>query len=670
MRTRRSVWWTPTGWSLVVVGVVVVAVAGGGAPVVASPGPVGPGSTRTVECPIAVPDTVEVDCGELQVPEDPGDPDGRQVWLPYAILRTQHPDPEPDPVVFTAGGPGYSSLDSVWGFAESALLDERDIIVFEQRGNRYAMPALMCDPSVWWEETSGRTACLDRLRSQGIDLARYSTVDIARDLVALRRALGHDAWNLYGVSYSTSVMLLAMVADSDGVRSAVLESVKPPAETTFAHQADSPLRAIDRMVADCEADERCAAAYPDLGTDLVDLVRRLNDRPLEIEIEIVGQAQPVPITMDGHQFLNWIVIDWLYQPAFPGHRAAYLPLLVSEALVGNQRPLELAAQDHWNASVGNPNVAWGLMFAINCQEEVPAAGPVRPPADLAASERLDGFARSETQVEICEAWDLEPSGAVATEYVRSDVPALVLAGSYDPVTPPAWSRATAEHLSNGTYVEFSGHGHAVMTDNPCAAALHAAFVADPSRPLDTSCVGTTPGPDFVRPEEIYRAPGLARSADEVSLGAAGGVAWIEAVAAVGVYGSILFMAALVVVGIVWLVRHRRVTDRTGAIGYGLAWATALGVFAILVLTTAVNDDLPDGAAGWFGPARDLTSATLLAWVAPVVGLVFLAFAALVAWAWARGRWPLGYRLLTTAGSLCALAIVWLGLRWDLFTMLL
>ena len=34
----------------------------------------------------------------------------------------------------------------VWVFADSLLLDDRDIIIFEQRGNRYAEPALTCDP--------------------------------------------------------------------------------------------------------------------------------------------------------------------------------------------------------------------------------------------------------------------------------------------------------------------------------------------------------------------------------------------------------------------------------------------------------------------------------------------------------------------------------------------
>ena len=135
-----------------------------------------------------MPDGVDVECGALLVPEDYERPDGQTLRLPYVILRSRSADPEPDPVVFTAGGPGYSSLDSVWVFADSLLLDDRDIIILEQRGNRYAEPALTCDPSVWWEETQGHTPCLDAIQARGIDITQYTTHNIVRDVVALREA--------------------------------------------------------------------------------------------------------------------------------------------------------------------------------------------------------------------------------------------------------------------------------------------------------------------------------------------------------------------------------------------------------------------------------------------------------------------------------------------------
>ena len=630
-------------------------------------------STRLVECPIEVPNAVEVECGELVVPEDYDQPGGMTLRLPYIILRSRSAVPEPDPLIFTAGGPGSSSLASVWLFADSRLRDDRDIIVFEQRGNRYADPALTCDPSVWWEETAGHTPCLDSIRARGIDISQYSTDNIVRDVVVLREALGYEHWNLYGGSFSTLVMLLVMDADPSGTRSAILQSVRPPSETTFAHEADSPLRAIEQMFTDCAANAQCAASYPDLADDFFALVRRLNADPVEIEIESSTVGGPIPLAIDGHRFIDWIAVNALYGPVFPHYDAAYLPLLINEVSRGNTRPLEIVAESSWKANIENPAWAWGLMLAISCQQDLPAAGTSRPEADLAASERLEGFARTASQRDICAAWDLAPLPPAGTDYVRSDVPTLVLAGSYDPVTPPVWSRTTAEHLTNSTYIEFPGRGHDVTSDNPCAAMLEALFLTDPMTELNTSCVETSPGPSFAIPDDVYRAPGLARSGHDVSLGSPGGVAWIEALAAVGIYGTFFLAAFLVILGL-WLAisRHRtRRVDRTAMVAYGLALLVAATTIAIALLVTQLNDDYASRGALAFslGPSRDLASAVLLAWISPLAGVLILALAVMTVWAWLTRRWHSGFRILTTMTVLCSLVMVMLGVRWDLFTML-
>jgi len=659
-------------WSLVVaIGISVLGAASARAVPNTSDGSPG---TQAVDCPITVPDGVDVECGVLLVPEDYGRSDGQTLRLPYVIVRSRSADPEPDPVIFTAGGPGYSSLDSVWVFADSLLLDDRDIIILEQRGNRYAEPALTCDPSVWWEETQGHTPCLDAIQARGIDITQYTTHNIVRDVVALREVLGYAQWNLYGGSFSTLVMLLVMDADPSGTRSAILQSVRPPNETTFAHEADSPLRAIEQVFTDCAADERCAASYPDLDDEFFALVRRLNVEPVEVEVESSTVGELISLEMDGDRFIDWVVVDQLYGPVFPHHAAAYLPLLIDEVRRGNVRPLEIAAQNVGITNIENPNWAWGLMFAISCQQDLPAVGSLRPEADLAASERLDGFAGTATQREICAAWDLAPLSPAGTDYVRSDVPTLVLAGSYDPVTPPVWGRTTAEHLPNSTYVEFPGHGHNVTVANPCVAELEALFLTNPTKELDTSCVETAPRPSFVLPDDVYRAPGLARSAEDVNIGAAGGVAWIEALAAVSIAGLFSLAAILVGLGLVWLWRARRRTrkaDRTALVAYVLALLIVLTTIAILLLVTQLNDDYASRGSLAFslGPSRDLASAVLLAWVSPLAGVVILTLAVMTIWAWLTHRWHGGFRILTTLTVLCSLVIVMLGVRWGLFTML-
>lgn len=79
----------------------------------------------------------------------------------------------------------------------------------------------------------------------------------------------------------------------------------------------------------------------------------------------------------------------------------------------------------------------------------------------------------------CALWDVEPLPRSFHDTVHSDVPTLVLAGSFDPVTPSDDSAATADALGRAAYVEFAGAGHGVSFEIGCATTVAVAFVADP-----------------------------------------------------------------------------------------------------------------------------------------------------------------------------------------------
>jgi pimeloyl-ACP methyl ester carboxylesterase len=85
---------------------------------------------------------------------------------------------------------------------------------------------------------------------------------------------------------------------------------------------------------------------------------------------------------------------------------------------------------------------------------------------------------------------------VVNEAVVSDVPALVLAGQFDPITPPEWGRLATETLSNSFFYEFPGMGHEIMTSNRCALQIGLHFLADPTVEPDSSCLEALSGPKF------------------------------------------------------------------------------------------------------------------------------------------------------------------------------
>ncbi len=102
---------------------------------------------------------------------------------------------------------------------------------------------------------------------------------------------------------------------------------------------------------------------------------------------------------------------------------------------------------------------------------------------------------------ICENWPASVADNSAKDPVISDIPTLVLEGEFDPVTPPEYGELVAGYLSNGYYFEFPGVGHDVLS-NSCAREVAGAFIDDPTRAPDATCISEMPGVTFDIPGEI------------------------------------------------------------------------------------------------------------------------------------------------------------------------
>ncbi|MGL4649654.1 MAG: alpha/beta hydrolase, partial [Caldilineaceae bacterium] len=70
-----------------------------------------------------------------------------------------------------------------------------------------------------------------------------------------------------------------------------------------------------------------------------------------------------------------------------------------------------------------------------------------------------------------------------------NTPALLLAGTHDPITPPAWARRAAASIEGSQVVLVPGRGHAVLTAaDPCVATLLARFYAAPTTYTLPACL--------------------------------------------------------------------------------------------------------------------------------------------------------------------------------------
>jgi pimeloyl-ACP methyl ester carboxylesterase len=615
------------------------------------------------DCPMDTPDDPPIDCGYLIVPEDYDDPEGATIQLPVIIIHSRSTDPAPDPLLYTSGGPGFSSLSTVWGFARSAFVEDRDVIILEQRGNRYAEPSLSCDVSVWWEESDGNTPCLDSLLAQGIDLSDYTTASVVADIGALQSALGYDEWNLYGVSYSTTVMLLTMHAYPEDIRGVILVSIRPPTQTKYEHDPEHPAQAMRVLLGDCAADPACAQAYPNLETQLYTLVGRLNAKPVSFDMLSRRTGARFTLPVDGHDLLSWVIVDAFYGPTRLPHKTAYLPLLIDQVEGGKTELLYPWVDRYWTEMLTNPNWSWGFYFSVICQESLPAAEPENIATQTAAYPELDGYVRHSADFPICEAWNQPAAPPLVAEPVESEIPTLILAGAYDPVTPPKWSKSVAEHLSHSYYYEFPSAGHNVGTDNPCAESMMAAFLNDPTNRPDAGCIANVPGPEFALPEDVTVLPSIY----ELHYGEVGYTRIEDRLFVVSLWVLTAGPLIWVLAGVVSLVRRRGRESAPGLterLAHPLASLVAilhLGFFLMMrsilrnlaaTQRLVLNFGLPAG----YEPVLIIPNVVALLTVALVVSAVL---------AWVRRYWSVLGRVFFTLVTLAAVVMTGLMAYWGL-----
>jgi pimeloyl-ACP methyl ester carboxylesterase len=140
------------------------------------------------------------------------------------------------------------------------------------------------------------------------------------------------------------------------------------------------------------------------------------------------------------------------------------------------------------------NMSTGMQLSVLCSED---ASQVDDEAVTRASNgSVFGRHLASGQLEACRIW---PRGSVPASYfepVVSDVPALVLSGDFDPVTPPAWGESVVKHLRNGRHFIAAGTGHGVAT-TPCGVRVVGEFLERGSAAqLDTSCLTEPRRPPF------------------------------------------------------------------------------------------------------------------------------------------------------------------------------
>ncbi len=449
------------------------------------------GTLEFKPCSLSAPfsgEAIAAQCATLPVPENPAAPNGRKIGLKIAWIPAGRDDAaEPDPVFMLAGGPGQSALESYpqTAAAFADLRKKRHVVLVDQRGTG-GSNALTCsepfDDTVLPSPEVARAytqRCLAAL-SKRADPRYYTTGEAIQDLDTVRKAIGAERINLIGISYGTRVAQQYAAKYPASTRTIVLDSVAPNSLVLGNEFARNLEDALDLQFARCAKTPACAQRLGDPREKLRALMAKLQSDPPLVGYRdgMTGENKQETLTP---QLVAGLVRMYAYMPL----ASSLLPLQLNEAANGRYDGL-MALANMLSAQMSE-SITIGMQLSVICSED---GSELK--ADPADEGTLLGNDFANYLTAQCAVW---PKGARAPNFrapLKTDVPALLLSGEFDPVTPPRYGDAVVKSLPNGRHLVLRGQGHNVIGVG-CMPRLLAQFVetAD-AKALDVQCLAKLP----------------------------------------------------------------------------------------------------------------------------------------------------------------------------------
>jgi pimeloyl-ACP methyl ester carboxylesterase len=458
-----------------------------------------------------------VQCATADLPMDHDEPGGERVQIAVARVPATDPANRIGSLFFNFGGPGGPAVGYLQavGAGLFAELNQRfDIVGFDPRGVGQSTPAIDCGldpetegffslpaPTPFDVDPAALVASAQEyvdacLANNGEILEHLSTANVARDMDALRAAVGDEQLSYLGFSYGTFLGATYAALFPDRYRALVLDGALDPVEylldpvSLSTAQAAGFERALDRFAEACAVDQVACSGFG--GPDPLLAYDRLLATAEAAPIPAPGYPEdPRPVTADE---IREVTATLLYAKRLWGLLAAGLAAAedgdasLLRALLDQVVYSDPTSTDRFFAiSAGEQQWPTDVDFLLD-----------RGAADWAAFPHFwASFGYSEIP------WALWPVQDEDAFYGPFDVPEsspapLVIGTTYDPATPYSGAVAMVEALGNARLLTMEGDGHtAYGGKSSCIDATTAAYLVG----------GTLPAAGTVcRQETAFEAP--------------------------------------------------------------------------------------------------------------------------------------------------------------------
>jgi len=406
---------------------------------------------------------VDAERGFFEVPEDRRLAGSRRIRLGYVRFASTAKNPGP-PIVYLAGGPGGSGVRTAMGPRFPIFMALRavaDVIAFDQRGTGLSahipdrpastapFPALTHQAITDWYRDEMQKAWVDWTRA-GVAMSGYNTEQNADDIEDLRRHLGADRVNLWGISYGTHLALSVLKRHPSSIGRVALASLEGQDQTIKrpAH-IDAYLDRVDRLMSE---DPAVRAAVPNMPALMRRVHARLDANPAKVTMK--GEDGPVDLTMGG-----------------------FGVQMMASAMVANPPSLSMLPGIYLALDAGKTEV---LASLFPTPQNYFSIGGMPEAMDLASGVSPGRLALIETEAKTAvlgDAFNLPmphllgaiPGVDLGDEFrapIRIDTPAMLVAGTLDGRTPLEEQAEVIAQFHNKTQVLVENAGHNVFEAHP------------------------------------------------------------------------------------------------------------------------------------------------------------------------------------------------------------
>jgi pimeloyl-ACP methyl ester carboxylesterase len=426
------------------------------------------------------------DCAELEVPVDYADPAGDTLTL--SISRVPARGDRIGALFVNPGGPGGTAADFAvtMGFLlPDEILERFDIVGVDPRGlgasridcggdmtELYGVDYSIDSPEDTAELLAVSQEYIDGCEAAAGDLLPHlGTENVARDIDAVRAAMGDEQLNYLGFSYGSAIGQVLAELFPDRVRAMIIDGIVdlgPDGIAGAVSQAAGFEVALQAYADDCDADSSCPVG-PDAVAAIEELQAAVEEEPIPAQPRDLGPGE---------------LSTGLALPLYSEDLWPDLSDAVADALDGDGTAMVSLTDQYIGVA------DFDVYFAVNCLDfEWPETPDELLAEGARAADESPHFAEPIVNDYVrCAMWPV--AEVPLTPVTAPDAPPiLVVSTTNDPATPYEAGVRAAERLESGVLLTYEGDGHTVVGNGvPCVDDIATDYLIDLDIPDDgTTC---------------------------------------------------------------------------------------------------------------------------------------------------------------------------------------